>query len=550
MAFPASNLITSDRYKKWQTLRAGEGKAFVVIKLEKPAVIRGIDIGNEGSAFIEVLASANGKDFVVLLPTSSFMSPMEARNDEERTRVRMFTKLAESACAKVWSYIKVICSQPFNKTKPFGITFIRIHGPGKTDKQDNFDQRTSLSQNDTLMCNTQEAQSRKGTGPSKTTDTETKQLAPPNRGREVESDDEIEREGEAESFASRADSAHPSTLRQSAPGSVKKSSQTEKAAQRPDPSKIMQGVTFALSGFQNPLRSQIRMQALSMGAKYMPDWSDECTHLICAFANTPKWAQVAAIGGKIVTRDWIDACKQAGAQIAWRNFKCGKYRDKVLDVVDTPADDDSEADKEEEATDDGDSDYIPTKEEQIDMSHEKRDDELNESLRVKGDDNYEDREEDEDDFVDDDSRRKKRPRSKKRFGVKSKSTLSKDGECSRNDTKLQKVDSPSKQKTTKNSESLDESMDEDDDVPEWDGGDLGRFFGGKTFYIKSDVENEEDRNTLVKYIVAHCGSLTRNAAAADFVVSWEAEERSSSASSMRSPLWVVKCHQENRLVEE
>lgn len=48
-------------------------------------------------------------------------------------------------------------------------------------------------------------------------------------------------------------------------------------------------------------------------------------------------------------------------------------------------------------------------------------------------------------------------------------------------------------------------MDEDDDVPEWDGGDLGRFFGGKTFYIKSDVENEEDRNTLVKYIVAHCG---------------------------------------------
>lgn len=107
--------------------------------------------------------------------------------------------------------------------------------------------------------------------------------------------------------------------------------------------------------------------------------------------------------------------------------------------------------------------------------------------------------------MDDDSRRKKRPRSKKRFGVKSKSTLSKDGECSRNGTKLQKVDSPSKQKTTKNSESLDESMDEDDDVPEWDGGDLGRFFGGKTFYIKSDVENEEDRNTLVKYIVAHCG---------------------------------------------
>lgn len=55
-------------------------------------LISGIDIGNEGSAFVEVLASVDGQEFSVLLPTSSFMSPMEARNDEERKRVRMFTK--------------------------------------------------------------------------------------------------------------------------------------------------------------------------------------------------------------------------------------------------------------------------------------------------------------------------------------------------------------------------------------------------------------------------------------------------------------------------
>lgn len=63
--------------------------------------------------------------------------------------------------------------------------------------------------------------------------------------------------------------------------------------------------------------------------RYLPDWDDRCTHLVCAFANTPKWSQVAQTGGRIVTKEWLDACEQAGRQILWRDFKCGKYRDKV-----------------------------------------------------------------------------------------------------------------------------------------------------------------------------------------------------------------------------
>lgn len=43
---------------------------------------------------------------------------------------------------------------------------------------------------------------------------------------------------------------------------------------------LMNGVVFVLSGFQNPYRSQLRDQALEMGAKYRPDWGRDCTHLV------------------------------------------------------------------------------------------------------------------------------------------------------------------------------------------------------------------------------------------------------------------------------
>lgn len=68
---------------------------------------------------------------------------------------------------------------------------------------------------------------------------------------------------------------------------------------------ILKGVIFALSGFVNPLRSEIRDTGLKLGAKYRPDWNDECTHLICAFSNTPKANQVRKSGGIIVTKEWL-----------------------------------------------------------------------------------------------------------------------------------------------------------------------------------------------------------------------------------------------------
>ena len=62
------------------------------------------------------------------------------------------------------------------------------------------------------------------------------------------------------------------------------------------------GVVFVLSGFVNPERSTLRSQALDMGAEYRPDWTSDCTLLVCAFANTPKFRQVQADNGTIISK--------------------------------------------------------------------------------------------------------------------------------------------------------------------------------------------------------------------------------------------------------
>jgi twin BRCT domain len=65
------------------------------------------------------------------------------------------------------------------------------------------------------------------------------------------------------------------------------------------------GVVFALSGFVNPERGNLRTQATNMGAIYRPDWGPDCTLLVCAFANTPKFKQVQSNNGTIISK----ACK-------------------------------------------------------------------------------------------------------------------------------------------------------------------------------------------------------------------------------------------------
>ncbi|KAK0154994.1 DNA repair protein XRCC1 [Merluccius polli] len=117
----ADNLLSSDTYRKWKAARAGEKQTSVILQLEKEEQIHSIDIGNEGSAFIEVLvgnsSSTRDQDYEVLLVTSSFMSPTESRNCSNTGRVRFFgpSQLQKSPAQEKWDRVKIVCSQPYSK---------------------------------------------------------------------------------------------------------------------------------------------------------------------------------------------------------------------------------------------------------------------------------------------------------------------------------------------------------------------------------------------------------------------------------------------------
>lgn len=102
---------------------------------------------------------------------------------------------------------------------------------------------------------------------------------------------------------------------------------------RPDSSsQIFEDVVFVLSGFQNPLRTELRLKALSMGATYSDEWNKKCTHLICAFANTPKYAQVEQSGkGRIVTKQWINDCFKQKKFLAEEKYKLKTVVDDIDD---------------------------------------------------------------------------------------------------------------------------------------------------------------------------------------------------------------------------
>ncbi|PSN33076.1 hypothetical protein C0J52_21490 [Blattella germanica] len=83
--------------------------------------------------------------------------------------------------------------------------------------------------------------------------------------------------------------------------------------------KLLEGVVLVISGYQNPHRGNLRNMALEMGARYKPDWDNTCTHLVCAFPNTPKFQQVWG-KGYIVRKEWIENSHSKRKRLPWRRY--------------------------------------------------------------------------------------------------------------------------------------------------------------------------------------------------------------------------------------
>ncbi|XP_051695046.1 DNA repair protein XRCC1 [Oryctolagus cuniculus] len=376
----AENLLKADTYRKWRAAKAGEKTISVVLQFEKEEQIHSVDIGNDGSAFVEVLvgSSATGageQDYEVLLVTSSFMSPSESRSGSNPNRVRMFgpDKLVRAAAEKRWDRVRIVCSQPYSKDAPYGLSFVRFHSPpdkdeaevpaqkGTVTKLGQFrvkeeDEGASALRPGALFFNrinkTSPTTARDPAGPSYAAATlqassaaasaspVSKPQESPKGKRKLDLSQEerkapSKRPAQLSALAGKKPKL-PAPSRTPAAAPVPAAAQgavvgkprdegegAEPRAPRAGPQelgKILQGVVVVLSGFQNPFRSELRDKALELGAKYRPDWTPDSTHLICAFANTPKYSQVLGLGGRIVRKEWVLDCHRMRRRLPSRRY--------------------------------------------------------------------------------------------------------------------------------------------------------------------------------------------------------------------------------------
>uniref|UniRef100_A0A1I7YSG6 BRCT domain-containing protein n=1 Tax=Steinernema glaseri TaxID=37863 RepID=A0A1I7YSG6_9BILA len=89
------------------------------------------------------------------------------------------------------------------------------------------------------------------------------------------------------------------------PAASSKTSKSSEESEKIDG--LLNGVCFSLSGYQNPMRSDLRDKGIEMGAKYCNDWTPECTHLVSAFKNTPKMRSMGKSAIAVSGR-WIRRC--------------------------------------------------------------------------------------------------------------------------------------------------------------------------------------------------------------------------------------------------
>ncbi|KAK5620912.1 hypothetical protein CRENBAI_016783 [Crenichthys baileyi] len=394
----ADNLLSSDTYRKWKAARPGEKQTSVILQFEKEEQVHSIDIGNEGSAFIEVLvgnsSAVKDQDYEVLLVTSSFMSPTESRNGTNMNRVRFFgpNQLQKSTAQEKWDRVKIVCTQPYSKNIAYGLAFVKFHSPpDKTDPPTSSPKVTKLGQfrvkdespssgpslqpgslffnrdnatkpstsvkasplSDKLSYAAAALQAGGSSQSSGQTSTSISASPQPPAKRKFEFTKErqsapkpppakkMSPAGSPETKAA-TPKYKPSPVSTPSPSNAKgssaqKSAEKKKESQpKPEPkpkpkikpksehdvpfNRIMEGVVFVLSGFQNPYRGELREKALEMGAKYRPDWTPDSTHLICAFANTPKYSQVKSAGGIIVRKEWVMDCHKRKQKISYKCY--------------------------------------------------------------------------------------------------------------------------------------------------------------------------------------------------------------------------------------
>ncbi|CAG2118451.1 unnamed protein product [Medioppia subpectinata] len=141
----AHNLLKSKDFKSWKC-DEWQTSSYVILETNDDHKVDNIEIGNDGSAFVEVFVANAGTalsdpnkqlKYQVLLSTSSFMTPSDSKLQANCQRIRQFPneKLSPNARNEKWNRFKIVCTQPFNKTIPFGLAFVRFNTRPEVDEE-------------------------------------------------------------------------------------------------------------------------------------------------------------------------------------------------------------------------------------------------------------------------------------------------------------------------------------------------------------------------------------------------------------------------------
>lgn len=385
---PASNIFSEDN-GHWTCNSRGEKQLSVIVQLKTSTKVTSVHVGNYGSAFVEVLVgkatSTLDNDFKVLLPCSSLMSLQESRAEKNMQTVKMFAtdKLNAEVQAQYWDRVKVVCTQPYNNHL-YGLTFVKLMGDTQ-EVSSTLEPRTSSKNNplanltvpelstdpnpDTIkigsffknrsssasMSVTKTAGSATGRQPDVQNTPNKPTLASQLRNPSTSSGDD----GKVSIDVSPKEPPRKIAKIEKTPSqtsSSKKIFKTESKSEKDKPNsnsnhgngisaeknkkedvkfapfeKLFEGVVFCLSGFVNPTRGDLRQKAMQMGAKFKQDWSSDCTHLICAFSNTPKFNQVKSgfPDARIVKKEWIEDCHSRKCKLNIANYSMIPVSSKV-----------------------------------------------------------------------------------------------------------------------------------------------------------------------------------------------------------------------------
>jgi DNA-repair protein XRCC1 len=139
----AENLLKPEQYKKWLSSKGSDERITCILELEKSSLISSIDIGNDGSAFVELFVSRSSSskpdDWTVLLPATLLMTPSDSRSNTNRNQVKLLksTDLNKTCLNEKWDRLKIVCEQKFNRLNPFGLCFIKLYSPSTLSDETN-----------------------------------------------------------------------------------------------------------------------------------------------------------------------------------------------------------------------------------------------------------------------------------------------------------------------------------------------------------------------------------------------------------------------------